>query len=117
MIENHKDIDRTRHAKALGIFLDPRSYYNIAGHVFLRGKDRSRQRLRAWIKAKSICAICGRSVHSFDADYDHQVGGSKHRRCDCLDQELNNGEMHTNVRMVHGMFSKEPCHRQKHHRE
>lgn len=116
MIENREDVGRTRKAFASGELLDERSYFNIAGHVFLRGVDRQKRR-REVMARFMYCALCGKRVRPGDGDYEHAEGGSKHRRCDCLDQELADGTKHTNVRLTHGMWSAEPCHRRKHHRE
>lgn len=116
VIENKKDLARTRYARRHGEFEDPRSYYNIAGHVFLRGVDRSQRRRQVFEFFKMICQVCGKHVKWHEADYDHMIGGSKHRRCDCWNTLLADGSLHSNVQLVHGMFSKEPCHRRKHHR-
>lgn len=117
MIENRIDIERTRAARKSKEFVDRRSYYNLAGHVFLRGHDRSIRRLDLMCHFGMICQICKKEVLFWDADYEHIVGGSKHRRCDCFYTKLADGSIHTNVQLVHGMFSKMPCHRRKHHRE
>lgn len=118
MIENKIDIERTRQAYHTGEFQDKkaRSYYSIAGHIFLRGIDRENQRVLVFAGSKMICAICGERVRFPDADYDHIVGGSPVRRCDCLCTKLANGSLHTNVQLVHGMFSRKACHQKKHHR-
>jgi hypothetical protein len=118
MIENKKDPGATKQARRSGEIIDPRSYVSIAGHIYLRGKDRSRQRELVFAMSPDLlCKICGKRVRSGDGDYDHIRGGSPHHRCDCYARILADGSYCTNVRLVHSMFSKEPCHRQKHGRE
>jgi hypothetical protein len=117
MLGNHKDRERTKAARESGEFEDPRSYYSIAGHVYLRGNDRSERRMLVWIRSNGKCALCFEKLTLRDCDMDHIKGGTKHARCDCLRTILADGTEHTNVRAVHGMFSVKPCHRVKHHRE
>lgn len=117
MIENHKDVERTKAARKSGEFLERGSYYNLAGHVFLRGRDRMRQRWKVFASSKGKCAICEERCDEHQGDYDHVKGGRKHARCDCFHLELNDGTHHTNVQWVHAMELQDSCHKTKHHRD
>lgn len=116
MHEHRKDVDRTKALRSLRIFTDPRSYVSNAGHIFLRGEDRSEQRERLIREQGLLCALCGQPMQAWEAEMDHIAGGRKHLRCDCLRTRLADGSRHTNLRMVHGRFSKSQCHAIKHRR-
>src|SRR5277367_2720927 len=113
MLENHKDKEAT---KAAG-FQDKRSWISIAGHQYLRGKDRSALRHAVFDFFKGKCCICGRATGEDNGDMEHEVGGRPLARCDCFHTRLANGVHHTNVRWICGMFGLSPCHRKKHNRE
>lgn len=117
MIENRRDREATKRARKAKQIQDPRSYINIAGHIYLRGRDRSAVRELVKEDAKGICAICKTKVQDWDADMDHIRGKRKHERCDCYGRQLPDGTTCTNLQWVHGMFSRMPCHRRKHGRE
>ena len=118
MIENRKDGERTEHAYKTGEFQDEdkRSYYSIAGHVYLFGIDMQMRRAAVMLAARNVCAICQERVSNFDGDLDHIKGGTTNARCDCFGILLANGKRCTNLRYVHSMFSKFDCHRRRHHR-
>lgn len=119
MLENRKDVERTRTARKAKVFVDRRSYFSNSGHVFLAGQDRSAQ--RAIVFADNVarggkCDLCGKQLLPGEGDYEHIVGGRKHVRCDCFNQALNDGTVHTNVRRTCSMFAPNSCHAAKHHR-
>lgn len=66
------------------IFLDRRSFVSLNGnepHLFLKGRDMSAQRERAWIRAKGSCEHKGCNGLSIELDHVH---GGLTERCDCL---------------------------------
>jgi len=78
-------IDREATAKAE--FLDRRSYWNVNGHVYLRGKDVGIARLRIYGRDKGHCQLRLEDCEGF-ADWDngeleHEVGGLGLQRCWC----------------------------------
>lgn len=119
MIENHPDRERTALARREGVFTDRRSYYSIAGHVYLRGVDRSALRFKVFAENHARggrCAICGEALALWEGDLEHIEGGRKHARCDCWHTVLADGTVHTNVRRSCSMFARDSCHAKKHHR-
>jgi hypothetical protein len=118
MIENKKDREATKALRREGKIVEYGSYVSYAGHLYLTGKDRSALRQRVMQEAHNKCAICGEPCPGWDGDLEHIVGGRPVARCDCFNQQLANGKIHTNVQWVHGMFSRShACHRNKHNRE
>lgn len=117
MIENHKDVEATKAARRAGEISDPRSYISIAGHIYLRGQDRSRLRELVYVDAKGFCAVCRAFRHRSQGDMDHIQGGRKHIRCDCWDRKLANGAICRNVRWICSIrLYERGCHAKKHHR-
>jgi hypothetical protein len=117
MIENRKDKKETKRLRKLGVLEDPKSYVTFAGHLYARGADRIRLHAALLTVSGGICAICKKRCSPLDGDMDHIVGGNGPQRCDCFHRKLADGTRHTNLQWVHGMWSTEPCHRRKHHRE
>lgn len=119
MIENHKDKAATKLARKTGEIHAP-SWISIAGHVYLEcGEDLRRLRWEVLRSQQHKCAICEEYLAEWDMDLDHIQGGRPLARCDCFNRFIGglDGAVHTNVQAIHGMFSKRPCHRNKHNRE
>lgn len=117
MLANQRDRDRTKATYIQGIFLDPRSYFSLAGHIYLRGRDRSNRRKEVFEASKGKCSECGKRCDEYQGDMHHIKGNTKHQRCDCLEQQLMDGTFHTNVAWIHGMEMKDSCHQKKDHRD
>lgn len=115
MIENHKDVLATKAARKSKRFQDPRSWISIAGHVYLRGRDRSALREKVFAK-QTHCALCYKRLAFGEGDMDHIRGKRKLARCDCWRTKLADGSRHTNVQRVCSMFAPGSCHAEKHHR-
>lgn len=119
MILNQKDRERTKLSYEMGIFEDRRSYFSFAGHIYLRGDDRSRRRKQVFEASGGKygkCSVCGRRCDEHQGDMHHIKGNTKHSRCDCLNTLLKDGTRHTNVTWVHGMEMKDSCHQKIDHR-
>ena len=119
MLQNKTDSERTKAARKAKVFVDRRSKYTLAGHVFLAGHDRSAQREKVFQDNYSCggkCAECGTQLLPGEGDYEHLRGGRKFERCDCFHQVLNDGTVCTNVRRTCSMFVKDSCHARKHGR-
>src|ERR1700676_2921884 len=118
LLLNHKDREATLAAYAKGEFTDARrrSWISIAGHVYARGEDASLLRTHVFVESKALCALCGDKCPLWRGDMDHIKGGNPKVRCDCFHRVLTDGTICTNIRWVHSMMDKEPCHRRKHHR-
>lgn len=117
MIENQKDKEATKAARKAKEIHAP-SWISIAGHVYLENPvDTHALREVVIHTARSKCAICGEYCPPWDGDVDHVKSGRPFQRCWCHFRPLADGTICTNVQWVHGMFSTEPCHRNKHNRE
>jgi hypothetical protein len=116
MIENQKDVLRTKELRKAKVFIDGKSWISFAGHVYLKGKDASRAHDIVF-DAESSCGICGKRMAPGRGDLEHIRGGRKLARCWCYHQVLTDGTTCVNIRRTHGMFDPEPCHRAKHGRE
>jgi hypothetical protein len=88
----------------------------MAGHIYLRGPDRSRMRKKVFEASKGKCAMCGHACDEHQGDMDHIKGNTKHTRCDCFRRRLKDGTIHTNVQWLHGMEMQDSCHQKKDHR-
>jgi len=117
VLDFSKDIAATKARK----FNHRHSYVNIAGHQYLRGKDKDALAEKVYADAKGLCCVCGCWRDRSKVDLEHENGGSKHRRCDCYHTMLADGTLHTNVRIIctmdpaKGIQSR--CHIDKHGRE
>jgi hypothetical protein len=117
VIENHPDKAATKLARKAKEIHAP-SWISIAGHVYLESAlDLGPLRESVLRFQKNQCAICKKYLLMSDMDLEHIQGGRPLARCACFFRRLADGSVHTNVQAVHGMFSKEPCHRKKHNRE
>src|SRR5215471_2672068 len=99
MLANQIDVERTKAARKAKIFVDRRSKFTLAGHIYLMGEDRSRQRHKVFEESHhsgNKCALCGDYLGIAGGDYEHIKGGRKFERCDCLRQVLADGTVCTN---------------------
>ena len=116
-IENKKDRDVTKAARKAGEIHAP-SWISYAGHVYLENsEDKGALRLLVALRAGYKCALCGEYCPMWDGDLDHIKSGRPVVRCWCYFRLLPNGDICTNLRWVHSMFSTKPCHRKRHNRE
>jgi hypothetical protein len=104
LLENQIDRTRTKDARKAGILHDRRSFYTFAGHVFLRGEDRSAVRVKVFYDNITMrggrCELCDKRMPTWDGEMDHIEGGRKNARCDCWRTVLNDGTTHSNLRRV-----------------
>jgi hypothetical protein len=121
MWEFKPDMSRTAASYEAGTLRDQkqRSYFNNAGHVFLRGLDRADRWMLLYHEQKGRCAECGKWRQEDKLDLDHTNGHTTKTRCDCYQQTLVDGAECTGVRLVCTMSpekggSPESCHGRKH---
>jgi coenzyme F420-reducing hydrogenase gamma subunit len=117
------DRERTQAAYRERVLRDKkkRSFYNMLGHIFLRGVDREAQWSALYSQRKGICESCHRWRPKAKLDMNH-LGRTPKTRCDCLCQPLNDGSTCTGISLLCTMHpakggGPDSCHARWHNRE